>query len=85
MRGVAYANHVLDANLEPGDVVAVVPLERVHPVFFERVETERDLNPREDPLYGEFKRNPDVVAVRVTAGLPDEFHIAVDRNGGDDE
>lgn len=85
-RGAKYANLLLGPNLAPGDVVHTVPLERVHPDFFERIEAESDYDLEEDPLYSEFKRNPDVIAVPVNmAVLPDEFHTTTDGNGGGGE
>jgi len=73
VRGAKYANLLLEAALGEGDVVHLIYLERVEPKFFERIEAERDLDTDRDPLYGEFKRDPDVISVPNIEALPNEF------------
>jgi hypothetical protein len=73
VRGAKYANLLLDTSLEQGDVVQLIYLAGVEPAFFERIEAGRDLDADHDPLYGEFKRDPDVISVPDIEALPDEF------------
>lgn len=83
VRGAKYANLLLDSSFEKGDVVRVVYLDRVDPAFFDRVEQERGLDAQHDPLYAEFKREPDVICVADLDDLPAEFHPAAGSTGGD--
>lgn len=80
VRGAKYANLLLGTAFEKGDVVCVVYLNRVEPSFFDQVEQERGLDAQHDPLYAEFKRDPDVICVADIGDLPAEFHPAT---GGD--
>lgn len=74
-RGAKYANLLLGSSLEAGDDVRVYRLICVKCQFFERIESSLGLEPRHDRLYGEFKRNPDVIAVGDPAEIPDEFVV----------
>lgn len=73
VRGAKYANLLLGTDFEKGDVVHLIYLERVDPVFFEYAEEEHGLDLETDPVYSEFKRNPDVISVADPNDLPDEF------------
>ncbi|QSG06757.1 DNA polymerase domain-containing protein [Halapricum desulfuricans] len=75
VRGAKYANLLLGTNFQRGSKPKRLYLEKVHPDFFERVEQEMGLDPAEDPLYGEFKRDPDVICFEYAEQLPEEFQI----------
>ncbi len=79
VRGAKYANLLLGTNFQSGSKPKRLYLEKVHPDFFERVESETDLTPngpREaDALYTEFKRDPDVICYEFADELPPEFEI----------
>ncbi len=53
-------------------------LDRVHSDFFQRIEEEEGLDPQRDPLYGEFRRDPDVIRSRRDQ-IPEEFEIDWDK------
>jgi hypothetical protein len=84
VRGAKYANLLLDEDIGKGDVVDAIPLDRVHPEFFERAEAELGLDPEVDPLYAEFKRDPDIICLTDRDDLPEEFEPAGDVGGGGD-
>jgi DNA polymerase elongation subunit (family B) len=75
VRGAKYANLLLGTNFASGSKPKRVYLKKVHPEFFRRIEAERDLDPSRDPLYGEFKRDPDVICFEFDDQLPDAFEI----------
>ena len=79
VRGAKYANLLLGTNFQSGSKPKRLYLEKVHPNFFERVESETDLTPngpREaDALYTEFKRDPDVICYEFPDELPSEFEV----------
>ncbi|MUV89198.1 hypothetical protein GJ629_04205 [Halapricum sp. CBA1109] len=75
VRGAKYANLLLGTNFDRGSKPKRLYLEKVHPEFFRRVEAELGLDPAEDVLYGEFKRDPDVICFEYTEQIPDEFRI----------
>jgi len=77
VRGAKYANALLDSNFGRGSKPKHVYLERVLPVYFERLEDERP-EITEDPVYREFKRNPDVICFEYVDELPDEFIVDYD-------
>jgi len=79
VRGAKYANLLLGTNFASGSKPKRLYLKKVHPDFFERVEAEMDLDPAEDPLYGEFKRDPDVICFEFADQLPEEFEIDWDK------
>jgi len=82
VRGAKYANLLLGTDFEQGDVVRVVYLDHVEPAFFDQVEQEQGLDAQRDPLYAEFKRNPDVICVADLGDLPAEFHPETSADGG---
>ena len=75
VRGAKYANTVLGTNFARGSKPKRYYLEGVHPSFFRRMEDEEGLDPRRDPMYGEFKRDPDVICVEYAEEIPDEFDV----------
>ncbi|ERH08477.1 MAG: DNA polymerase elongation subunit, family B [halophilic archaeon J07HX64] len=74
VRGAKYANRVLGTNFQRGSKPKRLYIDRVHAGFFRRVESE---NPelRDDPVYQEFKRDPDVICFEYADQLPEEFEI----------
>jgi DNA polymerase I len=75
VRGAKYANMLLGTNFQRGSKPKRVYLDRVHADFFDKVEAEYGLDPGTDPLYGEFRRNPDVICFEYADQLPEEFEI----------
>ncbi|MFB6310117.1 MAG: DNA-directed DNA polymerase, partial [Salinirussus sp.] len=75
VRGAKYANLLLGTNFQRGSKPKRLYLSRVHSDFFERVEAERGLEPAEDPLYAEFKRDPDVICFEYADQIPPEFEV----------
>jgi len=79
VRGAKYANLLLGTNFQRGSKPKRLYIEKVHPAFFRRVEEELVLDPAEDPLYGEFRRNPDVICFEYEDQIPDEFAVDWDK------
>ena len=75
VRGAKYANLLLGTNFGRGSKPKRLYLKRVHSDFFERVEEERGLDPAGNPLYGEFRRNPDVICFEFADQIPEEFEV----------
>ena len=75
VRGAKYANTVLGTNFARGSKPKRYYLKGVHPRFFRQIEEAEGLDPRRDPLYGEFKRDPDVICVEYAEEIPAEFEI----------
>ena len=75
VRGAKYANLLLGTNFKRGAKPKRYYLKGVHPSFFARAEEELDLDPRADPVYGEFKADPDVICVEYADELPEAFEI----------
>ncbi|WP_336326869.1 DNA polymerase domain-containing protein [Halovenus sp. HT40] len=75
VRGAKYANLLLGTNFDRGSKPKRVYLDRVHADFFERIEEQEGINVNDDPLYGEFKRDPDVICFEYADQLPEEFEI----------
>ena len=75
VRGAKYANLLFGTNFSSGSKPKRLYLEGVHPSYFERVEEELGLDPRENPLYGEFKRDPDVICFEYDDQIPEEFSV----------
>jgi DNA polymerase I len=75
VRGAKYANEVLGTNFARGSKPKRLYLEKVHPDFFRRMEEEQGLDPHTDEIYGEFKREQDVICIEFADQLPDEFRI----------
>jgi len=79
VRGAKYANRLLGTNFQRGSKPKRLYLEKVHPSFFERMEDEEGFDARTDPLYGEFKRDPDVICFEYADQIPEEFEIDWDK------
>jgi len=75
VRGAMYANRMLGTNFGSGSKPKRLYLKKVHPDFWERMETEEGLDPQRDPLYGEFKRDPDVICFEYPDQVPEEFEV----------
>ena len=75
VRGAKYANLLLGTNFDRGSKPKRLYLEKVHPDFWRRMENEHGLDPQTDPLYGEFKRDPDVICFDYADQIPEEFAI----------
>ncbi len=79
VRGAKYANLLLGTNFQRGSKPKRLYLEKVHPDFFKQVEAEMGLDPSEDPLYGEFKRDPDVICFEYADEVPEAFEVDWDK------
>ncbi|WP_254529641.1 DNA polymerase domain-containing protein [Natrinema gelatinilyticum] len=75
VRGAKYANLMLGTNFQRGSKPKRLYLERVDPTFFERLENEAGFDARTDPLYGAFKRDPDVICFEYEDQVPAEFEV----------
>lgn len=75
VRGAKYANLMLGTNFGSGSKPKRLYIEKVHPDFWERMEEEEGLDPQRDHLYGEFKRDPDVICFEYADQVPDEFEV----------
>jgi DNA polymerase I len=75
VRGAKYANMMLGTNFQRGSKPKRLYLDRVHDDFFQRVEREEGLDPSEDVLYGEFRREQDVICFEYADQVPEEFEI----------
>ncbi len=75
VRGAQYANEVLGTNFDRGSKPKRLYLKKVHPDFFKRLEAEEGFDPQRDPLYGEFKRDPDVICFEYADQIPEEFEV----------
>ena len=79
VRGAKYANLMLGTNFQRGSKPKRLYLEKVHPSFFRRMESEAGFDPQHDYLYAEFKRNPDVICFEYADQIPDEFEVDWDK------
>jgi len=75
VRGAKYANLLLGTNFQRGSKPKRLYLKKVQPEFWLRVEDDLDLDPQRDPLYAEFKRDPDVICYEYADQVPAEFEI----------
>jgi DNA polymerase I len=78
VRGAKYANLLLGTNFGRGSKPKHLYLEKVHPDFWERIESERPAI-TEEPLYLEFKRDPDVICFEYADQVPAEFAVDWDK------
>ncbi|MDG5759325.1 DNA polymerase domain-containing protein [Natronococcus sp. A-GB1] len=78
VRGAKYANRMLGTNFQRGSKPKRLYLERVDPAFFERLEDEEGLDARRDPVYGAFKRDPDVICFEYDDQIPEAFAVDYD-------
>ncbi len=74
VRGAKYANLLLGTNFTRGSKPKRLYLKKVHPKFFRRME-EHEFDPQRDLLYGEFKRDADVICFEYPDQLPEEFEV----------
>jgi DNA polymerase I len=79
VRGAKYANLLLGTDFGQGSKPKRVYLQRVHPNFYQKVEGEMGLDPQRNPIYGEFKRDPDVICFIHDDQIPDEFEIDTEK------
>ncbi len=75
VRGAKYANLLLGTNFQRGSKPKRLYLKKVHPEFWQRMENEHGFDPQTDPLYREFKRDPDVICFEYAEEVPEEFEI----------
>ncbi|WP_128477625.1 DNA polymerase domain-containing protein [Halorussus pelagicus] len=79
VRGAKYANLMLGTNFQRGSKPKRLYLEGVHPDFWQRMENERGFDPsgnsKEDRLYREFKKDPDVICFEFSDEVPEEFEV----------
>ena len=75
VRGAKYANLLLGTNFQRGSKPKRLYLAKVQPEFWRRVESEKGLDPQTDPLYGDFKRDPDVICYEYADQVPAEFEV----------
>jgi DNA polymerase I/DNA polymerase-2 len=78
VRGAKYANLLLGTNFDRGSKPKRLYLAKVHPDFFRSFEQD---NPGvdDDPLYVEFKRDPDVICYEYADQIPDDFEVDYDK------
>jgi len=74
VRGAKYANLLLGTTFQRGSKPKRLYLEKVHPEFFREIEAERP-ELTEDPLYLEFKRDPDVICFEYADQIPEAFAV----------
>ncbi len=79
VRGAKYANLLLGTNFKSGSKPKRLYLDRVHADFWDRVEAEHGLDASTDPLYGEFRRDPDVICFEYADQIPEEFEVDWDK------
>jgi DNA polymerase I len=75
VRGAKYANRILGTNFQRGSKPKHLYIDRVHADFFERVEAEGGEELLSDPVYQEFKRDPDVICFEYADQVPEEFEV----------
>ncbi|GGL43861.1 DNA polymerase elongation subunit [Halarchaeum grantii] len=74
VRGAKYANLLLGTNFQRGSKPKRLYLQKVHPEFFRELEADRP-ELQDDPLYIEFKRDPDVICYEYADQIPDAFEV----------
>ena len=75
VRGAKYANLLLGTNFQRGSKPKRLYLKKVHPEFWQEMESEGGFDPQTDPLYREFKRDPDVICFEYAEEVPDSFEV----------
>jgi DNA polymerase elongation subunit (family B) len=75
VRGAQYANAVLGTSFARGSKPKRVYLRKVHPAFFRRLEADGAIDPAQDPVYAEFKRDPDVICFEYADEVPETFAV----------
>jgi len=79
VRGAKYANILLGTNFGRGSKPKRLYIKRVHDDFFQRVEREQGLDPAQNALYGEFKREQDVICFEFADQIPPEVRVDWDK------
>jgi len=79
VRGAKYANLLLGTNFQRGSKPKRLYLKKVHPDFFRQLEDEGRFDPQIDPLYAEFKRDPDVICFEYADQVPEAFEVDWDK------
>jgi DNA polymerase elongation subunit (family B) len=79
VRGATYANRFLGTNFGRGSKPKRLYLKKVHPSWFRRMEGQEGFDPQRDELYGEFKRDPDVICFEYADQVPEEFEVDWDK------
>ena len=74
VRGAKYANEFLGTNFGRGSKPKRLYLRKVHPSWFREMEAQ-GYDPQRDPLYSEFKRDPDVICIEYDDQLPEAFEV----------
>jgi DNA polymerase I len=74
VRGAKYANLLLGTNFQRGSKPKRLYLKKVHPEYFRRIESEHP-DIQDDPLYLDFKRDPDVICYEFADQIPEEFEV----------
>ena len=74
VRGAKYANLLLGTNFQRGSKPKRLYLDRVHPDFFEQVESD-GFDAQEEALYTEFRRDHDVICFEYADQVPAEFDV----------
>jgi DNA polymerase I len=78
VRGAKYANEFLGTNFGRGSKPKRLYLRKVHPSWFREME-EQGYDPQRDPLYSDFKRDPDVICIEYDDQLPEAFEVDWDK------
>ena len=78
VRGAKYANEFLGTNFGRGSKPKRLYLRKVHPSWFREMEAQ-GYDPHRDPLYTEFKRDPDVICIEYDDQLPEAFEVDWDK------
>ena len=78
VRGAKYANEFLGTNFGRGSKPKRLYLRKVHPSWFREMEAQ-GYDPQRDPLYSEFKRDPDVICIEYDDQLPEAFEVDWDK------
>jgi DNA polymerase I len=79
VRGAKYANTILGTNFGRGSKPKRLYLDRVHDDFFRRTEHDLGLDPADNVMYGEFKREQDVICFEFADQVPEEFEVDWDK------
>ncbi|WP_267642886.1 DNA-directed DNA polymerase [Haloarchaeobius amylolyticus] len=79
VRGAKYANMLLGTNFDRGSKPKRLYLQKVHPEYFRQLEDAGEFDPQRDHLYGEFKRDPDVICFEYDDQVPEAFEVDYDK------
>ncbi|WP_435335493.1 DNA-directed DNA polymerase [Haloarchaeobius sp. TZWWS8] len=79
VRGAKYANLLLGTNFDRGSKPKRLYLKKVHPSYFEELESSGEFDARQDHRYGEFKREQDVICFEYEDQIPEAFEVDYDK------